>query len=178
LKKVFILGQISNRPFGVTIVAILMIINGAILIGWAVFSIYLVTTLMNQVTGPLSENLTSILGNLSSEFGDNLTVGDQSSSMVTASIANTLVTIAMIASAVGIAIGIACFVLAWGLFKGKGWAWIITVILAIITIVFGIFALVGGGFVNIINMIIGGVILYYLYRPNVKAYFGKLNNPQ
>jgi hypothetical protein len=168
------LGQISNRPIGVTIVAILMIINGAILIGWAVFGIYLVTTLVNQVTGTLSENLTSILGNLSSEFGGNLTVGDQTSSMVTASIANTLVTIAMIASAVGIAIGIACFALAWGLFGGKSWAWIITVILAIITIVFGIFALVGGGFVNIINIIIAGVILYYLYRPNVKEYFGRL----
>jgi hypothetical protein len=35
-------------------------------------------------------------------------------------------------------------------------------------------ALGGGGFVNIINIIIGGVIIYYLYRPTVKAYFGRV----
>jgi hypothetical protein len=178
LGEVVYLGQISSRPFGVTIVAILAIIDGIILLSAGILSIYIVTTLVNQVTETLDENLTAILGNLSSEFGDNLTGGIQTSSQFPGSLENSLVTAALVASAVGIAIGIAFFVLAWGLFTGKKWAWIITVILAIISVVFSIFALVGGGFINIINIIIGGVILYYLYRPNVKAYFGKLNNPQ
>ena len=49
-----------------------------------------------------------------------------------------------------------------------------TVIPAIISVTLGIVAIAGGCFVSIIHTIIGGIILYYLYRPNVKAYFGRL----
>ena len=122
---------------GVTIVAILMIINGIIFVGAGVFTIFLMTTLVNEITGTLTENLTTILGNLSDEFGDNLTNGSQISPQFSATMTNTIITIAIITSAIGIAIGIACFVIAWGLFMGKSWAWIITMILAIISIVFG-----------------------------------------
>jgi hypothetical protein len=159
---------------GATIVAILMIINGIIFVSGAVFTIYLMTTFVNEITDTLAENLTTILGNLSDEIGGNLTDGSQISPQFNTTITNTIVTIAIITSAIAIAIGIACFVLAWGLFRGKSWAWIITVILAIISVVFGIISIGGGSFLNIINIIIGGVILYYLYRPNVKAYFGRL----
>lgn len=70
------------------------------------------------------------------------------------------------------------FVVAWGLLKGKGWAWTVTIILSVISIVMGIISLVAGNFGSIINIIIGGIIIggiiiYYLYRPHVKAYFGK-----
>ncbi|HEY7081531.1 MAG TPA: hypothetical protein VH500_17700 [Nitrososphaeraceae archaeon] len=168
--------QSKARPVGVIIVAILIIINGIILIGGGAFGIYILTSLANQVTGPLNEDLSSILGNLSSEIGDNLTEGDQNVSLAPTPITSTILAIGMTASAIGIAIGVACLFLAWGLFRGKGWAWIITVILSGISIVFGIFGLIGGNFLNIINIIISGVILYYLYRPNVKAYFGRLNS--
>ena len=57
--------------------------------------------------------------------------------------------------AVFLALAIVSFVVAYGLLKGRGWAWTVTVILSIISI------------------IISGIILYYLYRPHVKAYFGK-----
>jgi hypothetical protein len=53
-----------------------------------------------------------------------------------------------------------------------------TVILAIISIVFSFLAVGGGGIVNIINIIISGLILYYLYRPAVKAYFGRVKIPK
>jgi hypothetical protein len=162
----------TNRPQGVTIVVILMIINGVILIGAAVFTIYLVPILVGQISDTLTGNLSANLGNLT--LGLNLTEGEQISPQLIAAIINTITTIAMITAAIGIAIGIACFVLAWGLFRAKGWAWIITLILAIISVVFSIMALGGGGFVNIINIIIGGVIIYYLYRPTVKAYFGRV----
>ncbi len=70
-------------------------------------------------------------------------------------------------SGVLVILGIATLVTAWGLEKGKSWAWSITRILVIISIVFDIISQ------NVIGLIIDGVILYYLYRPVVKAYFGK-----
>jgi len=66
-----------------------------------------------------------------------------------------------------IVLGIASFVMAWGLLKGKSWAWTITLILTIISLISGLVS------INVIGIIINGIILYYLYRPHVKAYFGK-----
>jgi hypothetical protein len=73
-----------------------------------------------------------------------------------------------------IAIGIVSFVVAYGLLKGKSWAWTLTLILSIISIVMGAISIATTGNVfNIISIIISGIIIYYLYRPHVKAYFGK-----
>jgi|RhiMetdeSRZDD1v2_1073273.scaffolds.fasta_scaffold529428_3 uncharacterized membrane protein (DUF2068 family) len=77
------------------------------------------------------------------------------------------------AGVIGIVIGLAWFVLAWGLWTAKGWAWIITVIIAIISIIFNLFGAVTGHIEQIISLIIAAVMLYYLTRPNVKAYFGR-----
>ncbi len=66
-----------------------------------------------------------------------------------------------------IAIGVASFVMAWGLLQGKSWAWTTTLVLTIISLIFD---LAGA---NLVGLIIDIVILYYLFRPNVKAYFGK-----
>src|ERR671918_1057144 len=92
--------------------------------------------------------------------------------------------------AIVLAVGIGYLVVSYGLLKGKGWAWIITVILTIIAItvqiVSGITAsmfdasftedtntFVTGIIAQIVGIAINGVILYYLYRPNVKTFFGK-----
>jgi hypothetical protein len=72
-----------------------------------------------------------------------------------------------------LAISIASFVVAYGLLKGLGWAWTVTVILSITSIVFNVISIATGNIVAIISIIISGIILYYLYRPYVKAYFGK-----
>jgi uncharacterized membrane protein (DUF2068 family) len=77
------------------------------------------------------------------------------------------------AGIVGIVIGLIWLGLAWGLWTGKGWAWIVTVIIAIISIIFNIFGAVTGHAGQIISLIIAAVMLYYLTRPNVKAYFGR-----
>jgi len=66
-----------------------------------------------------------------------------------------------------IVIGVISFVMAWGLLKGKSWAWTVTLILTIISLVIDLPSF------NIIGLIIDVVILYYLFRPHVKAYFGK-----
>ena len=41
-------------------------------------------------------------------------------------------------------LGIANFVVAWGLLKGKGWAWIVTIIINIISAVLNIMSIVAG----------------------------------
>ena len=72
-----------------------------------------------------------------------------------------------------IAIGIGYLVVSYGLLKGKGWAWTVTLILSFIGIVFGIISLAGGNFFSIIHLIINVAIVYFLYRPQSKAFFGK-----
>jgi len=70
-------------------------------------------------------------------------------------------------------LGIMSFIVAGGLLQGRGWAWTATLALSIISIVIGIASLVTGNAGSIISMIISAVIIYYLYRPYVMAYFGK-----
>jgi hypothetical protein len=59
------------------------------------------------------------------------------------------------------------FIMTWGLWSGKSWARLITMILAVISIVTGIFSLPG----SLISILIEIVILYYLTRPHIKAYY-------
>jgi len=68
-------------------------------------------------------------------------------------------------------------VFAWGLWSGKGWAWILTLIFAVLGILFSLVSLVRGGLGSIIILIIDVVIVYYLTRPNVKAFFGEAKAP-
>jgi uncharacterized membrane protein HdeD (DUF308 family) len=70
-------------------------------------------------------------------------------------------------------LGIAYLVMAYGLWNGRGWAWTITLILSMIGIIVAIATIVAGNVSAVINIIIHAVVIYYLYRPNVKAYFGK-----
>jgi hypothetical protein len=77
-----------------------------------------------------------------------------------------------ILGAVFIALGVAYFFVAWGLLKGKPWAWTVTLILTIIDIAVGVVSIIANP-ASIIGLIINGIILYYLFRPHVKAYFGK-----
>ena len=121
-----------DRPIGITIIAILMIISGILFI-----------------IGGIGLTALSVLS------------------------------LAFLAGGIGtIILGIASLVVAWGLLKGAGWAWIITLIITIISIIVNIVSLfASGNTAQIIGIIINGIIIYYLYRPNVKAYFGRSRTP-
>jgi uncharacterized membrane protein len=109
----------------------------------------------------------------------------------------------VISAAIGsvlLVIGIGYLVMSYGLLKGKGWAWTITIILMLVGIAIQIISTTSGTVFNasllsssssnnantVISGIIGGIIgiainvvvVYYLYRPNVKAYFGKAHPPE
>jgi hypothetical protein len=71
------------------------------------------------------------------------------------------------------AIGIFSFIVAYGLLKGMSSAWKLTVIVSTISIAVNAISIATGNTIGIINIIISGIILYYLYRPHVRAYFDK-----
>lgn len=77
--------------------------------------------------------------------------------------------------AVFVPLAIVSFIVAYGLLKGRRWAWTVTLVLSIISMVWYAFTVAiipsNGGRTS--GIIISAVIIYYLYRPHVKAYFGK-----
>lgn len=72
-----------------------------------------------------------------------------------------------------LALGIAYLAMAYGLWNGRGWAWTITLILSVIGIIVDIASIVYGNVAAIVSLIIHAVVIYYLYRPNVRTFFGK-----
>ena len=142
--------EIKKRPTGVTIIAILIIIGGILL---------LLAGIAGVVVGSLS--ISQIIG-----------LGF------------------VIIGAIILAVGIGYLVVSYGLLKGKKWSWTITVVLLFIGIVINVVSIIILGYFtfdtdtssfltsnsgSIAGIIISVIILYYLYRPHVKSYFGKMS---
>lgn len=72
-----------------------------------------------------------------------------------------------------IIIGLFQLIVAWGLWTGKKWAWLLALIFGILGVIFGILGLIGGGMTGIVSLLINAIIVYYLMRPEVKAFFGR-----
>ena len=166
-----------KRPIGVTIISILAIIAGILLIfgglslltfGAFFTAVPTETLTEDQQLQPQQSQNAAELQALGQFFGG----------------------IGIVIGSIVLAVGIGYLVVSYGLLKGKGWAWIVTVILTIIAIIIQVIslissstltqslttdiaALVSGIISYIIGIAINGVILYYLYRPNVKAFFGR-----
>jgi hypothetical protein len=75
--------------------------------------------------------------------------------------------------AIALIIGLLELAYGIGFFGGKGWAWTLAIIGSILNIVVGIVTIAIGSFGSVFGLIISLLILYYLTRPHVKAYFGK-----
>ena len=67
--------------------------------------------------------------------------------------------------------GILSFILAYGLWKGRGWAWTWTFIFSILGLIISVIGIAVG--IGIIGIVIYAVIIYYLTRARVKTFFGK-----
>jgi hypothetical protein len=145
-----------DRPWGVTIIAILNVIGGimTLIAGIATITGGVLLPTVSQET--LQQGVpgmgTSALSNISTtELG----IG------------------AVVLGAILIGLAVFSFVVGWGLLKGRGWARGATIALSIINIVLGAVSLAAGNVFAILSIIISGVIIYYMYRPSVKAFFGK-----
>ena len=138
----------GSRPLGVTIIAILNIISGIVML-FAGFGLAAASSLVPTIS-TIDPNAAGQMAIASLAGGAATAIG-----------------------AILIVLGIISFIVAWGLLKARGWAWIVTIILSIISLVIGVISLVGGNIGSIVNIVIAGVIIYYMYRPHVKAYFGR-----
>ncbi len=160
----------KSRPIGVTIIAILTIIGGAFSL---IFGIGLITI------GAVLPTLPPSVFN-QSQLQGNLTDGQAPIPPGTPPMAlqSLLGGLGIAFGAVLVAIGVVSFIVAYGLLKGRGWAWTVTIILSIISIVWNAITIAtAANFGGIISIIISAIIIYYLYRPHVKAYFGKRVSP-
>ncbi|MGE5661437.1 MAG: hypothetical protein ACM3X1_04245 [Ignavibacteriales bacterium] len=181
-----------KRPIGVTIIAILTIIGGVILtfggISLLVFGAFFTSVSIDVF---ISEQMQKQRQQqLQLQQPEQQPQQELQNAAELQELARFLGGVGIVIGAIVLAVGIGYLVVSYGLLKGKEWAWIITVILTIIAIavqiVSGVTAsmfdasfiddtnsFVTGIIAQIVGIAINGVILYYLYRPNVKAFFGR-----
>jgi hypothetical protein len=160
------LTQKQNRPTGVTIIAILAIISGIILL-FGGLTLIGAGALFSTAPADVPNNPNG-LESMGSFFGMAF----------------------LLLGAILLVIGVGYLVMSYGLLKGKGWAWTITIILTVISIAIQIVSVITNSMIvasisndgasimsgligQIIGIAIDIIILYYLYRPHVKAFFGK-----
>lgn len=197
-KSLYDLAEQIKRPIGVTIIAILTIIGGVIL---TFGGISLLTFGAFFTSVPIDVFISEQMQQQQQQQQEQLQLQqpqqqqqqqqqDLKNAAELQALARFLGGVGIAIGAIVLAVGIGYLVVSYGLLKGKGWAWIVTVILTIIAIavqiVSGITAsmfnasfiddtnsFVTGIIAQIVGIAINGVILYYLYRPNVKAFFGR-----
>ena len=97
----------------------------------------------------------------------------------------------IVMGAIVMVIGTGYLIVSYGLLKGREWAWTITVVLTMISIIIQIVFIITTSILNaslhhdmntslyhlidqIIGIAINGIILYYLYRPSVKRILQKI----
>lgn len=79
----------------------------------------------------------------------------------------------------GVGIGIlivaaANLIVGFGFWSLQGWAWTLAVIVSVLRLISAVVGLfVGGVAGGIVGLVIVVIILWYLFRPNVKGAFGK-----
>lgn len=145
----------SQRPVGVSIIAVLEALGGVLLFIFAAFFAALSTA---------GSFLQDLIETYSASYIPN--IGD----LITA--------IALGLAAVFAIFGILAFVSAYGLWTGKGWAWYLSVILLVIGLLLSLLSIPGNPLGGIIGLVVGGLILWYFFKPYVKAFFGLGPAPQ
>jgi hypothetical protein len=70
-------------------------------------------------------------------------------------------------------LGIASIIVSIGLYNGKGWSWTSLLILSGFGAAGYLLNIVNGQRISFIGLVLDIVIIYYLYRPNVRRFFSK-----
>ncbi len=70
-------------------------------------------------------------------------------------------------------IGIIDILLGIGSFKGWSWVWLIGVIFMVINLLIGLVSLFSSPGTGIITIVIAAIVLWYLFQPQVKSFFGR-----
>jgi len=141
----------AQRPIGISVISVLEALAGVLLFILAAFFAALSTA------GSFLQDLIETYGATSMP-----------------NMGNLITAVALGIAAFFAILGILAFVSAYGLWTGRGWAWYLSVILLIIELILSLLSLPGG----IVGLVIGGLILWYFFRPYVKAFFGLGPAPQ
>ena len=147
-----------TRPTGVTILAVLQMICA--LLGVMVSSVAL---FLRGILAAIFWNFFGMLAALG---------GDGASDAQATGMALLMIILPIIALIVSILALFASF----GLFILKGWAWTLTRVLQVISIIVnGVYVFMGeNAGAAIFSIVISAVIIYYLHRRNVKLAFNKV----
>ncbi|MBI3859635.1 MAG: hypothetical protein HY296_05275 [Thaumarchaeota archaeon] len=70
-------------------------------------------------------------------------------------------------------VGVLAIVVGYGMWSGKGWAYLLSIVLYILGIVTSLGSLAFGNYSSIVGLVIYIIIIWYLWKPHVKAYFGR-----
>jgi uncharacterized membrane protein (DUF2068 family) len=162
---------IRHRPTGVTILGVLFVIAGAFTLLGGIATLVAIPFVANVNPNVIGNNELQLNGQQPL-----LTPSEQ-----TAALAQGSGSILTVLGAVLIPLGIASLVVAYGLFKGKSWAWLVAVVLSTIGVVVNVISLVTANMGAITGALVGiainAIVLYYLSRRNVRQYFGKVATP-
>jgi sterol desaturase/sphingolipid hydroxylase (fatty acid hydroxylase superfamily) len=182
------LNQSQERPFGVTIIAVLAIIDGVLLVfgglSFLAFGTFFATVPIENIV--INQQQQSELQLQQQQQQQQLQEVQNAAELQ--ALTQFFASIGIVIGGIVLAVGIGYLVVSYGLLKGKGWAWTITVVLSIIAIIVQIISAIttanallsydinaswAGIISHIIGIAINGVIIYYLFRSHVKAFFGK-----
>jgi uncharacterized membrane protein (DUF2068 family) len=157
---------IRHRPTGVTILGILFVIAGAFTLLGGIATLVAIPFVSNVNPNVINDEL-QLNGQQPL-----LTPSEQTA------LAQGSGSILTVLGAILIPLGIASLVVAYGLFKGKSWAWLVAVVLSTIGIIVNAISLVTANMSAITGALVGiainAIVLYYLSRRNVREYFGKV----
>lgn len=151
----YVYPTVRQRPLGVTILAILGILFGVFLLIVAVGSFLVAGVLsMEEIISQIGQEVPQWLIDMAP----------------------------LLFGAMGVVfliLAVILFLLAYGYLKGRGWAWTVSMVLAVLAIIFGVVGWVLSGFnpaglvSMLINILIPVIIVIYLNMNHVKAWFGK-----
>jgi uncharacterized membrane protein (DUF2068 family) len=156
---------IRHRPTGVTILGVLFVIAGAFSLLGGIATLVAIPFVANVNPNVINDEL-QLNGQQPLTPSEQTALAQGSGSILT------------VLGALLIPLGIASLVVAYGLFKGKSWAWFVAVVLSIIGLAVNVISLVTSNMGAIAGALVGiainGIVLYYLSRRNVREYFGKV----
>jgi uncharacterized membrane protein (DUF2068 family) len=81
--------------------------------------------------------------------------------------------LASIFGAVLLVSGVLDLIFAWGAWGLQPWAWTLGVVLQAVALVLGLYNLINGNSGAIVSIAVAAVITYYLFRPEIRAAFGR-----
>ncbi len=145
----------GGRPQGVTVISVLSVIGG----------------LMVMVFG----SIITVFGLIDAAMlsrGVGLRLGDDWYLLYVSVNLEMIGVFAAYLSVIGVIVFLGGFFflfVGWGLWKGAAWAWTLEVILQILGLISGIITIPYG----LTTVLVCGLILYYLFKPSVKACFNK-----